>query len=777
MLNQNLLLTGDDGYNLTNSLRFRSSASAYLNRTPASAGNRKTWTYSIWLKEGSLGTYRGLLEGYNGSPAFANRTSLQLEAGNKIDILFDNTSSGRITTTQVFRDPSAWYHFVFACDTTQATASNRFKLYVNGNQITAFDTASYPSQNYDTGINNTQVHNIGKVIDPLYFDGYLDEINFIDGQALTASSFGEFDVKTGVWKPKKYTGTYGNNGFYLDFADNTSTTTLGYDRSGNGNNFSTINISLTAGTTYDSMTDVPTLTSATAANYCVLNPLVSGSGTISNGNLQVVTGNATSTTLGSMQIPTTGKWYFEYVGTSNGNYCYCGISDVTNTNSVAYYANDGNKYVNNTGSAYGATYTNNDVIGVAVNSDSGTITFYKNNSSQGDITYTISDKQLFAYFADGSGGVSSTISVNFGQRPFAYTPPTGFVALNTFNLPNSTIVAGNKQMDATLYTGNGGSLTVTNAGGFQPDFIWTKVRSTSGQHVLNDSVRGANKTLYSSLTNAEQTNTAGTGITAFNSNGYTLGTQISGTGDTNGNGSTYVAWQWKAGGAAVTNTAGTISAQVSANTTSGFSVVTYTGTGSAATVGHGLGVAPKMIIVKNRNNGATDWAVYHANLTSASFYLWLNSTQAQASSAIVWNNTAPTSTVFSIGTGSQTNGSTNGMVAYCWSEVAGFSKFGSYTGNGSADGPFVFTGFRPRFVLVKCSSSADNWSINDSSRDTYNAWNARLYPDLSNAENAGGAGDFLSNGFKLRSASQNTNGATYIYMAFAESPFKYSLGR
>ncbi len=217
---------------------------------------------------------------------------------------------------------------------------------------------------------------------------------------------------------------------------------------------------------------------------------------------------------------------------------------------------------------------------------------------------------------------------------------------------------------------------------------------------------------------------------------------------------------------------------VSVNATAGFSVVTYTGTGANATVGHGLGVAPRMIIVKRRNNGTDNWRVYHASI-GAGNTLALNSTNASASSSVTWNNTAPTSTVFSVGTESNTNASGSTIVAYCWAEIAGFSKFGSYTGNGSTDGTFVYTGFRPKFIIIKTSSNVDSWYVLDTSRSTYNATNQRLFPNLSNAESSGDAIDILSNGFKNRSTTtiNNLNGATYIYMAFAENPFKNALAR
>jgi hypothetical protein len=335
-------------------------------------------------------------------------------------------------------------------------------------------------------------------------------------------------------------------------------------------------------------------------------------------------------------------------------------------------------------------------------------------------------------------------------------------------------------MAATTYTGTGAALTVANTvngTSFQPDWVWVKGRSGATDHALYDVLRGATKQLESNNTAAETTEA--TGLTAFGSTGFTVGALA----QMNTSAATYVAWQWKANGAGVTNTSGSITSTVSANTTAGFSVVTYTGTGSAATVGHGLGVAPSMIIVKQRNSAA-DWVVKHASLSSNDATLILNNTSASTVySPSVWNNTAPTSTVFSIGTNSAINTNTNTYVAYVFAAVAGYSAFGSYTGNGSTDGTFVYTGFRPRFILIKCSSNSTSstvWTIFDTSRSPYNASVNELYPNLSAAEGVDSSGiDILSNGFKPKRNSEyaNLSGWTYIYMAFAENPFKYSLAR
>ena len=312
---------------------------------------------------------------------------------------------------------------------------------------------------------------------------------------------------------------------------------------------------------------------------------------------------------------------------------------------------------------------------------------------------------------------TDSVAVNFGQRPFAYTPPSGYKSLCTYNLPTPTIQNGANYMAATTYTGTAGTQSISNAVNgvsFQPDFVWVKNRSSAQSNVLQDSVRGNYKYLVSDSTAAENTNSGYDWFKSFDANGFTVAFTSSNSttaSNWNASGSTFVGWQWKAGGTAVTNTAGSITSSVSANTTSGFSVVTYTGTGSAATVGHGLGIAPSMIIVKNRSV-VENWPVYHVSLT-ANGRILLNTTGAYAASSSQWNNTAPTSSVFTVNTDTGVNGSGNSLVAYCFAAIPGYSAFGSYTGNGSADGPFVYFGFRPRFILIKDSSNVDNWQIFD----------------------------------------------------------------
>ena len=791
----NPLLTGGggSGYNISRSVRLRSSASAYLSRTFVTPTNNKIWTDSVWVKRGTMGTEQEILNANSVNAQFYFSPSNTLN-------FYDAASGATYYSTQVFRDPSAWYHIVISVDTTQATASNRVRIYVNGSQITAFSSGTAPSQNTASSFNTTStVHTIGRYNPTTtnYFDGYLTEINFIDGQALTPSSFGGYNSVTGGWEARKYTGTYGTNGFRLNFSDNSAATAaaIGKDSSGNGNNWTPNNISLTAGVTYDSMLDVPTMWADGGngrGNYATLNPVglhALAAYTLSNGNLQLNTngGSMYNCTAFSTIAITSGKWYAEFVENVQGGSLtdreFIGISRQVSIGNAQSTPNDWNLYStyyvqtalvkDNVTFATVSMLTLNDIVGVAYDADNSTCAFYKNGVLVGTVTGIVPGTYHFSC----QGYSANSITANFGQRPFSYTPPSGFKALHTGNLPAPAITKPNKNFDVSLYTGTGAAQSITNAGGFAPDLVWIKSRSAARSHRLQDVIRGVGNRIASDLPDTEVADASS--LTSFNPNGFSLGTNI----NYNNSAEPYAGWQWKAGGTAVSNTAGTITSQVSANASAGFSVVTYTGTGANATVGHGLGVAPKMVITKGRDSvaGLTNWTVYHSSVGNTGA-IFLNLTNATLTSSTQWNNTSPTSSAFSIGTSGDKNANTGTYVAYCFSEIAGYSKMGSYIGNGSNDGPFVYLGFKPKFLLIKNSTTAaTNWEIWDTSRDVSNVLTNRLFPDLNSAESGGqNAYDFLSNGFKSRQAGStdsNQSGATIIYIAFAETPFKNALAR
>jgi len=434
----------------------------------------------------------------------------------------------QLETTQVFRDYSAWYMITLAVDTTQATPSNTVKLYVNGSQVTAFSTATYPLQNTNLLINSNIAHYLGTVsysTGTNLYGGYFTEVNFVGAQQLTPSSFGQTNASTGVWEPIKYTGTYGTNGFYLNFSDNSNTTstTLGKDSSGNGNNWTPIGFSVASGVGNDSLVDTPTsygtdtgVGGEVRGNYCTLNPLIPAAAgvTLSDGNLRY-----TNTSGGANQ------WYTTIIGLSDASYyeATCttrGASDQYNYvgDGNALYATNGQIYIGGSLVTTVAAYTSGDVIGVAFGGAGGSgLRFFKNGAQ--------------VYSASASGGNTPIVNgynscvwdMNFGQRPFAHTAPSGFRSICTQNLPPVTIGAtsttqANDYFNVVLWTGNDATRTITGYG-FQPDFIWTKGINVAAGHRLSDAVRGASGgtmlNLNTASTGAENTDTAITGITGL----------------------------------------------------------------------------------------------------------------------------------------------------------------------------------------------------------------------------------------------------------------------
>jgi hypothetical protein len=758
--------------------------------------NQNIWTYSVWVKRGLLGASgeSGLLHG----GALSASHYMEFTSGDALQFIETTGPNAGFTTTQLFRDPSAWYHIVMAVSSS-ATGTNKIRVYVNGSEVTSF---SYDARSswLSSPINQSgQINYIGLAFSTTYtLDGYLAEINFIDGQQLTPSSFGAIDAN-GVWSPTAYSGTYGNNGFYLKFADNSgaTATTIGKDSSGNGNNWTPNNISVTAGTTYDSMIDSPTnAASATqpVGNYCVLNGLDKYSNvTLSNANLSATFSAYTGFVRATFALPSTGQWYWEGVVPTTDVRAEFGIATFSQALGVdpqtvagcwIWYSTvaTSTKFNNGVPTTWGTAWASGDIIGMAFDAGAGTLTYYKNGTLQGGGAAFTGLTGTYAPMI-GFGNVTSTaISINFGQRPFSYSPPSGHQALCTANLATPTIKNGAQYMAATTYTGTGATLSITNtvnSTSFKPDWVWVKGRSASTDNKITDSVRGVTNALITNST-AAQTTDAG-GVTAFNSNGFTLGT----TAAYNTNTATYVGWQWKCNaGSTSSNTNGSITSTVQVNTTAGFSILTYTGTGANATVGHGLGVTPSMIIVKAYSGATGPHSVWHTKLpipTTQRFML--QSAAAITGSSVFWNSTLPTSSVFSIGTSTDVNTSTASYLAYCFSAIAGYSAFGSYVGNASAEGPFVYCGFRPRCILIRLTDTGtgENSYLFDTARNTYNTVQNALEPSQNSSETLIGVVnyiDILSNGFKCRSATLvNASGLTYVYAAFAENPFNYSRAR
>ncbi|MCA3848775.1 MAG: hypothetical protein IOB09_30730 [Burkholderia sp.] len=767
---------------------------AHLGRTPAVAGNRKTWTWSGWVKRGALNNTPLFSVHNNSNPDyllffFTPTNILQLNA-------VQNTSTQRLiaATSSVFRDPSAHYHIVLSVDTTQASNANGVRIWVNGVQQQL--TFSVYTQNYDTAVNSTLAHFLGRWDGVADFGGYLSEVHFIDGQALTASDFGIVDA-FGVWQPKAYGGTYGAQGWYLKFNDATNLTALAQDGSGNGNHWTATGVSLAAGATYDWMADAP------GNNFAVLNPLArSQFATMSGGNLNVSwTDDASAQQAAnpaSIALPPFGKWYWEVSNLSiDGNNGFgvgiCPVGQVANLannwpTDYNIYRTDANGtyrgYSNGvTGISGLAPFSGSQVCGVAVDLDNGRFWAAVDGAWQGGGDPAagtlpglsgISNAITWVPFVFGWEwtGLVASASINFGQRPFAYSPPSGFNTLCAANLPAPAIRNPRQHFDVRTRVGTGAPENVTGYP-FAPDLVWIKSRGRAIDHALYDRLRGAQIRLEPNRTDAEVS--ADGGLTALNSDGYALNAldEVNGTAAVN----SFVDWVWRAGGAGSSNTDGSIASAVSANVTAGVSIATYTGTGANGTVGHGLGVAPRMVIAKRRNN-ASAWATQHADIVAANS-LYLNTAAASAAAATAWNSAKPNSTVFSIGASTDTNANGAPYVAYCFAEVPAFSRISSYVGNGNVDGSFVWCGFRPAFVMIKRTDSVADWMIIDAKRRGFNEENESLSPNLINDENVTNSMDFTASGFKLRTTDFRFNAAAgaYIFLAFAEAPFKFARAR
>jgi hypothetical protein len=546
--------------------------------------------------------------------------------------------------------------------------------------------------------------------------------------------------------------------------------------------------------------------------------------TFKQGNTYVQTTTGYPVILSNM-APRTGKWYVEFYQNQSANYNTMGLEQVgsekysshiqSGDNHYLYYGHNGNTRGNNgTSTSYGSSYSTGTIIGCALDMDNAKIYWSKDgtfqnsgNPATGTNAAHTGINTNFGYymaFTDYNSGANGACTINAGQDSsfagakstgsanasdangfgdFYYTPPSGFLAVCSANMPTKeeidpSVTNNNypgKQFAVALYSGTSGTQTIDI--GFKPDLVWWKNRGSGNSHILADSSRGADKSLTVNSNGAEGTGYQ-TYFTAFASTGPTFASNDVGTNQT---GSNYAALCWRAnGGVTSTNTDGTITSTVQANTDSGFSIVTYTGSGSAATIGHGLGKAPEWIIVKNRDQ-ADDWVVYHI-FNGNTHYMTLNSGAGKIDNTY-WNDTTPTTSVFSVGTDHKVNASTEKYVAYCWAGVEGFSSFGGWTtASDDVKGPFIHCGFRPKMIIIKMTVNGDRWGWLDSERNTYNPRNtAIIFGDTSSAESTTTSYDvdFLSTGFQVTTSNaqhNNTGYDPYIYMAFADVPAKFSQG-
>ena len=819
-------------YLINQSLRFEDGK---LTKTITSAGDGKTFTVSMWIKRAKTGVNHELIAaGHGNDGVFAWR--IRSDDTMQFATRWVNTNGANFQiarrSTRVFRDVGAWYHCVLAVDTTVSGASSKFdyfKIYVNGEDITSdFTTVTNTEESVAATYNDTtrwnQANNkdqsvgYSQAFTTNYFAGYIAEVHSISGTKLTADSFGE--TKEGIWLPKAYTGSYGTGGFHFDFANGSD---LGNDASSGGSNDYTPS-GLAA---HDVVLDSPT------NNFCVYNPLDANTSTLSEGNLKVASASTTSNpnTRGTFAV-LSGKWYWEVVtldsSSSSRIHSWAGLASTERaTNSLAKIVvatGNGVIYGNSQSLQSGLTaWSQNDVIGVALDVDNTSVQFYRNGSTHGSAvdysSFIPATEFLTPFIMDGASNIVCTTVSNFGQDSsfannktsgsadsadgngigdFYYAPPSGFLALASSNLPDPEIDPNGispqnptDHFNTVLYTGDGASSKSVTGVGFNPDWVWFKNRASAYDHALMDSVRGASAA-YLSSNNTASESTYGNlygDFTSFNSDGFTVAEGTDGTypdAAFNQSSEAYVAWNWLAGTAfsndASATSVGTIDTDSGSqiNTTAGLGILKYTGTGSAGTIAHGLNSAPEMLIVKNRDT-ARDWLVYHSALgASKRIYLcYLLAQDSGTAASATWNDTAPTSTVFSIGNNIHVNESGDNYIVYCFHSVEGYSKIGSYVGNGNADGTFVHTGFRPAWIMIKNASGTGGWEIHDNKRVGYNPADETLDANTAAAEATGNNLDILSNGFKVRHTygTANTSGSTYIYLAFAAQPFKYANAR
>ena len=793
-------------YEIDQSIRLDETRNSFLHRTPSSGSNRKTYTISTWLKRSTVQNGSIVVSGADNNYVF--RFRFQGGALDAYDYHGGNNSfNWRLTTKAQLRDTAAWYHVLLAFDSTQATNTNRAKMYINGSQVTSFTTESYPSENLSSYINDSEKIWIGETVsEDSAMDGYLADTYFIDGQALSPSDFGKTG-DYGEWKPIEYSGSYGTNGYFLNYSNASA---FGTDSSGNSNNFTPANLSA-----HDKMLDTPT------NNFAVMNNMrPSCSSAFREGNLYL---RDSGSVMGvSTILPETGKWYWEvdpqdrYAGSPQYGIATETINNETEVGGsldgvkIVAYSGGNDISLHGTGTLHGSTgpWPSDHIWGFALDNDNGKLWI----SRDGDWTHVLSGGNpstatnptasglptgypIFGNIGSASTTFNAYIRVNFGADgtffgnqtsggysddngygDFKYEVPTGFLSLCAKNLPEPDVVPS-EHFNTVLYTGNEATQSITNVS-FQPNLVWFKQRDGTRNHTLIDSVRGGTKQLFPNSTGTEETYS--TAITSFDTDGFTIGSQY----NINEDNKSMVAWNWKANGSGSSNTDGSITSTVSANVDSGFSIVSFSGNQTAgATVGHGLSKAPEMIITKSRA-GTTGWLVGHNSLPDWSYGLAFNTTAATWSENPLWNSTAPDATKFTLGSDTFGN-SSNTRIAYCFHSVDGYSAVGSYIGNDNADGTFVYTGFRVAFLLLKNTAvSGEGFVIINNKSDPNNPTGTYLEVYGSSAEQ-GTAGttfsrsiDFLSNGFKLRGNSTEVNdGETMVYYAIAETPFKYSNAR
>lgn len=773
-------------------------STGFLARTPGAAGNRKTFVVEFIVKKtknllGATGETVLLGAGNATSDRFAIRWA-HGASSDKLEIFNDIASATSLSlhTSALFRDNAAYVHGVLAVDSTQEIAADRARLWINGTRVTAFDVETYPALNTDMTIGSTELHTIGRysVSSSMFCQDYVARVALYGGLAIadpTADGFGAVTTDNYWQIGAAGNRAFGTNGFLLEGGADIA---AGTDSSGNGNDF-------TPSGTITATNDSPSNDTANGyGNFNTWNPLTNNSYAISNGNRTLVFGAGQDTIVNStlaVDVEDMDGWYAELKVDSVGytNHIYYGINLVPNarvsgsnmandSNTYGIFA-DGSKHNTSNTSGYCGTLATNDVLQYAIKG--GALYFGKAGTGWADGAggWTASWETAVAAFTGLTGdfvlfnGLTTTpysygTTLNSGQTAYTGTKPDGLKDIATHNFAAPGVGDAGQNFETLLWTGNGADgtdIVGTDWGAAHDQLVWIKGRTLASDHYVFDTLRGANQQLATNTTAAEATKADA--LPGFNSDGFTV--DDSATSGTNRTAYMFLAWRLRAGdtgGAGSPNTDGSITSSVSVAGHGAFSIVTYTGTGVNGTVGHGLSTAPDLIVVKKRSS-ADDWAVYVKELGATKF-LRLDTTDAAATSSLRWYDTEPTPAVISVGSGTATNQSGAPYVAYCFANVGGLFAQGKYTGNGTADGPFVYTGFRPGFVLIKRTDTADHWTIHDSARDPANLATHYLLANSANVEGtATSALDLVSTGFKCRTSNSETNasGGTYIYLAIA----------
>ena len=827
-------------YQIAQSVRLNkvsdSSGGNFSKTFSGSPTNSKKGTFSTWLKRIEIDDSETNALFVGGAGGGALETDIKFDSGKFRFNAWSGSTLFDLTTSQYFRDPSAWYHLVVAWDTTQGTAADRVNMYVNGSKVTAFSTESYPSADATVALMAATENRIGMQSwnDNNVLGAYLAETYGIDGTMYAASDFGE--TKNGVWVPKDASGlTFGNNGFYLKYE---SSGDLGNDSSGNNNDWTANSMA-----SHDKMLDSPTFNSdSNGGNFATYNPLTKGSYTdLSEGNLRADsnTGADASYPSGTFGM-VSGKWYYEQlIGNTSGSYPSTFLVALNNLgydntrgtfyamryrpdtgaaeqNSGDNIAPFGTITVNTTGVTTAGT---GDIVSWYVDMDNKKAWFAKNGSIPNSGDPANGTNPQFSWTENPHGGVtfgsqeyqSSYTTLNAGQDGtfagektaqgnsddtgygnFYYDPPTGFLALCSGNLPTAAEIDPaetdddfpQKLFGVLKYTGNGSERDIDTT--FQIDKSWAR-SSIQGQNwYALDTTRGyfgaSSNNKYMILNDDAQEAT----LPQYNFKAQS-GSDITITSGSwmNSGSHTQIMWNWRlAGGTTATNSNGSLSSVTQVDPSGCISVGTYTANATNSTIGHGLSKKPALIILKKRDNQDRDWTAWHHSLSNTQGYVSFFENNAAQTDSQIWQNTAPTSTVFSVNYGTTETNAASGdkFLFHAFADCEGYIKIGKYIGNANADGTWIYTGFRPAFLMTRPVSSGDDPLVWDIQRSTYNPMQKTLSTHDASAEvdNSNRQIDFLSNGFKIRTSNSNantSNSSGILFMAFADIPAKYATAK